>query len=80
MDDIVRVQIYVTDIRLREEVWKARREFFTGDFRAPPWSRLATAAPASAPTCQNPRCGRLTVPSRAHDRADTGDGTPIRVL
>ncbi|MEC7648912.1 MAG: Rid family hydrolase, partial [Pseudomonadota bacterium] len=24
MDDIVRVQIYVTDIRLREEVWKAR--------------------------------------------------------
>ena len=32
MDDIVRVQIYVTDIRVREEVWKARREFFTGDF------------------------------------------------
>lgn len=32
MDDIVRVQIYVTDIRQREEVWKARREFFTGDF------------------------------------------------
>ncbi|MEL0021633.1 MAG: RidA family protein [Rickettsiales bacterium] len=34
MDDIVRVQIYVTDIRVREEVWKARREFFTGDFPA----------------------------------------------
>jgi MATE family multidrug resistance protein len=32
MDDIVRVQIYVTDIRQREEVWQARREFFTGDF------------------------------------------------
>jgi len=32
MDDIVRVQIYVTDIREREEVWRARREFFTGDF------------------------------------------------
>lgn len=32
MDDIVRVQIYVTDIRQREEVWRARREFFTGDF------------------------------------------------
>ncbi|MEQ9641533.1 MAG: Rid family hydrolase [Alphaproteobacteria bacterium] len=32
MDDIVRVQIYVTDIREREEVWKARREFFTEPF------------------------------------------------
>lgn len=32
MDDIVRVQIYVTDIRQREEVWQARREVFTGDF------------------------------------------------
>lgn len=32
MDDIVRVQIYVTDIRERDEVWRARREFFTGDF------------------------------------------------
>ncbi len=32
MDDIVRVQIYVTDIRQREEVWKARREFFTEPF------------------------------------------------
>ena len=32
MNDIIRVDIYVTDIRQREEVWKARREFFTGDF------------------------------------------------
>lgn len=32
MDDIVRVQIYVTDMREREEVWRARREFFSGDF------------------------------------------------
>jgi enamine deaminase RidA (YjgF/YER057c/UK114 family) len=32
MNDIIRVDIYVTDITQREEVWKARREFFTGDF------------------------------------------------
>ena len=32
MNDIMRVDIYVTDIKQREEVWKARREFFTGDF------------------------------------------------
>ena len=32
MDDIVKVDIFVTDITRREEVWKARREFFTGDF------------------------------------------------
>ena len=32
MNDIIRVDIYVTDITRREEVWKARKEFFTGDF------------------------------------------------
>lgn len=32
MDDIVKVDIFVTDILRREEVWQARREFFTGDF------------------------------------------------
>ena len=32
MNDIIRVDIYVTDIKQREEVWKARREFFAGDF------------------------------------------------
>lgn len=32
MNDIIRVDIYVTDIKQREGVWKARREFFTGDF------------------------------------------------
>jgi enamine deaminase RidA (YjgF/YER057c/UK114 family) len=34
MNDIIRVDIYVTDIKQREEVWRARREFFTGDFPA----------------------------------------------
>ena len=46
MDDIVRVQIYVTDIRVREEVWKARREFFTGDF---PYSTLVEVSQLAAP-------------------------------
>lgn len=32
IDDIVKVNIFVTDMSRREEVWRARREFFTGDF------------------------------------------------
>lgn len=32
IDDIVKLNIYVTDMARREEVWKARREFFSGDF------------------------------------------------
>ena len=32
MADIVRVNIFVTNIDQRQEVWRARREFFTGDF------------------------------------------------
>jgi 2-iminobutanoate/2-iminopropanoate deaminase len=32
MDDVVKVNIFVTDIKRREEVWAARREVFSGDF------------------------------------------------
>lgn len=32
MDDIIQLNIFVTDIKAREEVWRARKEFFTGDF------------------------------------------------
>ena len=32
MDDIVKVLIYVTDINDRDDVWRARREFFSGDY------------------------------------------------
>ena len=32
MDDVVKVLIYLTDIDDRDAVWKARREFFSGDF------------------------------------------------
>ena len=34
MNDVARLDIYVTDIKRREEVWRARKEFFTGDFPA----------------------------------------------
>ena len=79
MDDIVKVQIFVTDIKRREEVWKARREAFTGDF---PVSTLvevrALAAPeilveveaiailgAGRPLTQSHREGASTAPLRA---------------
>jgi 2-iminobutanoate/2-iminopropanoate deaminase len=32
MDDIVKVLIYLTDINDRDEIWRARREFFSGDY------------------------------------------------
>ncbi len=34
MADVVKITVFVTDIRRREQVWKARTEFFTGDFPA----------------------------------------------
>lgn len=34
MDDIVKMTIFVTNIKNNAAVWKARREFFTGDFPA----------------------------------------------
>lgn len=46
MDDIVKVNIFVTDITRREEVWRARREFFTGDF---PVSTLVEVSALAAP-------------------------------
>ncbi len=46
MADIVRVNIFVTNIRNREEVWRARREFFSGDF---PVSTLVEVSALAAP-------------------------------
>lgn len=34
LSDIVKLTIFVTDIGKGEEVWRARREFFTGNFPA----------------------------------------------
>jgi enamine deaminase RidA (YjgF/YER057c/UK114 family) len=46
MDDVVKVNIFVTDITRREEVWKARREFFTGNF---PVSTLVEVSALATP-------------------------------
>ena len=32
MDDIVKVNIFLTEIKDRQQVWDARREYFAGDF------------------------------------------------
>jgi enamine deaminase RidA (YjgF/YER057c/UK114 family) len=34
MDNLVKMTIYLVDIKNNTEVWRARREFFTGDFPA----------------------------------------------
>ena len=44
MADIVKVTIFVTDIRNREKVWQARREFFTGNFPASTLVQVAALA------------------------------------
>lgn len=32
MDDLVRMTVFTTDIRHQPDFWRARKEFFTGDF------------------------------------------------
>ena len=34
MDDVVKLTIFMVNIKNNTEVWRARREFFTGDFPA----------------------------------------------
>jgi len=46
MADITTVTIFVTDIKNREKVWQARREFFTGNF---PCSTLVQVAALATP-------------------------------
>ena len=46
MDDIVKMVIYVTDMKENTLVWKARREFFSGDF---PVSTLVQVAALATP-------------------------------
>jgi 2-iminobutanoate/2-iminopropanoate deaminase len=47
MADVVKVVIYVTDIRNREKVWQARREAFSGNF---PVSTLVQVAALADPS------------------------------
>lgn len=46
MDQIVKMVIYVTDMQENTEIWRARREFFTGDF---PTSTLVQVAALGKP-------------------------------
>ena len=32
MDDVVKITMFTTDMRHQPDIWKARREFFAGDF------------------------------------------------
>jgi enamine deaminase RidA (YjgF/YER057c/UK114 family) len=47
MADVVKVTIFVTDIKNREQVWKARQEFFTGNFPASTLVQVAALADPS---------------------------------
>jgi 2-iminobutanoate/2-iminopropanoate deaminase len=47
MADVTKVTIFVTDISRREEVWRARREFFTGNFPASTLAQVAALADRS---------------------------------
>jgi 2-iminobutanoate/2-iminopropanoate deaminase len=47
MADVVKITIFVTDITQREEVWRARREVFTGDFPASSLVQVAALAEPS---------------------------------
>jgi 2-iminobutanoate/2-iminopropanoate deaminase len=47
MADVVKVTIFVTDITQREKVWRARSEFFTGNFPASTLVQVAALAEPS---------------------------------
>jgi enamine deaminase RidA (YjgF/YER057c/UK114 family) len=46
MDDVVKLVIYVVNMDDNKQVWKARKEFFTGDF---PTSTLVQVAGLASP-------------------------------
>lgn len=51
MDDIMSMQIFVTNLDENEELWRARREFFSGDF---PCSTLVQVSRVGDPRAQPP--------------------------
>ncbi len=46
VNDIVQLNVFVTDMNQRKEVWRARKEFFTGDF---PCSTLVQVSALAMP-------------------------------
>lgn len=57
IDDIVKMVIYVTDMKDNKEIWRARQEFFSGDF---PTSTLVQVAALASPQI------RLEIETVAH--------------
>ncbi|NDB39541.1 MAG: hypothetical protein EB026_03805 [Betaproteobacteria bacterium] len=51
MDDIMAMQIFVTNLSENTEVWRARREFFAGDF---PTSTLIQVEQVGSPKVYPP--------------------------
>jgi len=49
MNDVMSLQIFVTDLNENTEVWRARREYFTGDF---PCSTLVEVNRVGSPSAQ----------------------------
>jgi enamine deaminase RidA (YjgF/YER057c/UK114 family) len=46
MDDLIQMNIYLTDIQQRKEVWRAREQFFSGDY---PCSTLVEVSALAIP-------------------------------
>src|SRR6185295_1865695 len=51
MDDVMSITVFVTNLRENEEVWRARREFFSGDF---PCSTLIEVKAVGSPKMNPP--------------------------
>lgn len=51
MDDVMTMTIFVTNLNENTEVWRARREFFSGDF---PCSTLVQVAAVGSPKMNPP--------------------------
>ena len=51
MDDLVSITVFVTDLDENTEVWRARREFFSGDF---PTSTLVEVKRVGSPKANPP--------------------------
>ena len=51
MDDVISITVFVTNLRENEDVWRARREFFSGDF---PCSTLVEVKALGSPKMSPP--------------------------
>jgi enamine deaminase RidA (YjgF/YER057c/UK114 family) len=73
MDNLVKMPIYLVDIKNNTEVWRARREFFTGDF---PASTLVEVRSLAKPESRKPAaaCCSRARPSQSAPQAGAARG------